>query len=126
MKKGADPMSTEEVVRELERGFELDADVTVTELRTSAWMNHLEEKGKLRIRRHDNAIGVVMTPRLWEGVQTLAKRVQRLEEQLEEIEIQEKWGDRIEHERRPAPEAVPHIRERLEQRLSEVIESTES
>lgn len=95
-------MSAHEALEEVRQGFDLDDQVTLTQLRRSSWTKRLEVRGKLRLAGHNETIGVVLSPRLWRGVQDLADYAAALEEELERREIEALWGKRLEHERRPA------------------------
>ena len=101
-------MSVKEALLEVQRGFALSEDVSLTQMRSSEWVGRLNKAHKLRVMSRNRAIGVVVEPAIWEALQELA------EELLEDAEIEEIWGERVDHERIPAREALPIIMQLLE------------
>ena len=101
-------MSVKDALLEVQRGFALSDDVSLTQLRSSKWLGRLSQAHKLRLMWRNKAIGVVVEPAVWEAVQEL------VQDMLEDVVIEEIWGERIDHERIPASEAAPLIMQLLE------------
>jgi len=103
-----------EVLREeIRSGFELDEQVTLTELRHSAWKKKLAEKGKLRVAHRHEVVGVLLSTEVWEALRRFEEYVEELEDRLEQLEIERLWGDRLGHERRPARTEAERLRKLL-------------
>jgi hypothetical protein len=45
--------------------FDLDDDITVSDLRGEAWPERLSEVGKLRVQRRGQTVGVLLSPHEW-------------------------------------------------------------
>ncbi|GAB6877436.1 hypothetical protein [Thermaerobacter litoralis] len=106
-------MPLEMLREEIRSGFELDEQVTFSELRSAAWMKKLAERGKLRVAHRQEVVGVLLSPQAWEALRQLEAYVEEIEERLEELEIERLWSDRLHRERRPAPIVAERLRARL-------------
>jgi hypothetical protein len=82
------------------RGFALADDVSLSELRSPAWVERLKTAHKLRLMSRNKTVGVVVDAAMWEALESA------VHELIEDIVIAEKWGDRIDHERLPAAVAA--------------------
>lgn len=113
-------MSVRETVEELRRGFAFDDQISLTDLRRgSDWINDLESRGKLRVSSYQEAIGVVVSSRVWRGLEGLARFAEQFQALLDEFEdedIERLWGDRADQERRPADEVASRAMELLRRR----------
>lgn len=109
-------MPVDVVVRELSRGFDLMDQVSLTELRRPEWRQRLREHRKLRLVDRHEPVGVIVSPELWQGLQALLAYLDQIETRLEEIEIEQLWGHRLGHERRPAAEEAVRVRQLLRER----------
>lgn len=105
-----------EQVERLLGGFGLDDQVSLTELRQSQWLQRLRRSGKLRLVERNQPVGVMLSARLWRQLERLAQRVAALEEALEQHEVDQLWGERLAHPRRPAPEEASKLLQRLRKR----------
>lgn len=106
-------MSVKDALLEVQRGFALSDDVSLTQLRSSQWLERLNKAHKLRLMWRNKAVGVVVEPSVWESMQVLAQAL------LEDAVIEEVWGGRVDHERIPAREAAPLILKLLERNRRE-------
>ena len=102
-----------EQVEKLLGGFGLDDQVSLTELRQSRWLQRLRQAGKLRLVDRNEPVGVIVSAELWRQLERLAQRVAALAEALEQQEIDQLWGGRLTHTRRPAPEEAGKLLRRL-------------
>ncbi|MDA8347043.1 MAG: hypothetical protein M0Z66_16495 [Thermaerobacter sp.] len=103
-------VSTLDALLEVQRGFALrEDDVSLTELRSSAWIEKLARSKKLRLLARNQTVGVVVDPAVWEVLETVAEDV------LEDLLIDEAWGDRVGHERLPAGVAARRLLELLQE-----------
>lgn len=100
--EGERNMPLETLREEIRSGFDLDEQVTLTELRQSEWRDRLAAKGKLRVAHRHEVVGVLLSPEAWQALQRLEEYVERLEERLEQLEIERIWVQRLDHERQPA------------------------
>ena len=98
-------MAVEEAMREVDRGFRLEDQLTLTKMRRSSWVGLLERRGKLRLSDHTSTIGVVVTPSLWHAIEELVDAVKILVEQADRAEIERLYLARVGHERKPAEQA---------------------
>ncbi|MBE3590656.1 MAG: hypothetical protein IMW98_07530 [Firmicutes bacterium] len=108
-------MSLDALREEIRRGFDLDAQVSLTELRQPEWRRRLAAAGKLRVVHRHEVVGVLLSPDAWRAVQRLEAYAEQLEEQLEQLEIERVWGERLDHERRPAEAEARKARLLLEE-----------
>lgn len=109
-----------EVLREeIRSGFELDDQVTLTELRHSGWKKKLAERGKLRVADRHEVVGVLLSTEVWEALRRFEEYVEELEDRLEQLEIDLLWGDRLGLEFRPAKTEAERLRALLLQEQEE-------
>jgi diphthamide synthase subunit DPH2 len=66
-----------------ELGFDLEAAVSLSELRGEEWPNRLEHFGKLRVERRGEVVGVLLSRQQWQAV---AETIRELEQRLETAE----------------------------------------
>lgn len=101
-------MSARDALLEVGRGFGLADDVSLSELRSSAWLERLRKVHKMRLMSRSQTVGVVVDPAVWQALEAAVQDV------LEDMLIEEQWGDRVDHERRPASVAGPALMKALE------------
>ena len=80
-RKGAKPVATDV----LSTDFDLDAAVTVSELRRETdWVKRLEQYGKLRVERRGRGpsaiIGVMVLPEVWRAMKEIIERLDAVDE----------------------------------------------
>lgn len=109
-------MSLSEAVEVLRHGFALRDQVSLSELRSARWREHLARVRKLRVMDRNEPVAVLVSPELWEALEGLAEHLERLEEKLEESELEALWGHRLGHQRRPAREEAQRLRQMLRSR----------
>lgn len=88
-------MSSVDALLEVQRGFDLDDDLSLTDLRSPGWLQKLHQTGKLRILQRNKTVGVLVEPAVWGALQDLVQDL------LEDMAIEERFGDRVKHERLP-------------------------
>jgi len=54
--------------------FDLDDDISVSDLRGEAWPERLTEVGKLRVQRRGQTVGVLLSPREWYALRNALDR----------------------------------------------------
>lgn len=52
-------MSSVDALLEVQRGFDLDDDLSLTDLRSPGWLQKLHQTGKLRILQRNKTVGVL-------------------------------------------------------------------
>jgi hypothetical protein len=106
--KVVERISTLDALLEVQRGFALrDDDISLTDLRSSAWLDKLAKSKKLRLLSRNQTVGVVVDPAVWEVLETVT------DDLLEDLLIDQAWGSRSTHERLPAREAARRLLELL-------------
>ncbi|WP_460038720.1 hypothetical protein [Thermaerobacter litoralis] len=103
-------MPLETLREEIRSGFDLDEQVTLTELRSAEWRAKLARRGKLRVAHRNEVVGVLLSKTAWEALQRLEAYVADLEERLEQLEIEQLWGERLGHARRPVRSEAERLR----------------
>jgi hypothetical protein len=54
--------------------FDLDDDISVSDLRGEAWPERLTEVGKLRVQRRGQTVGVLLSPHEWHALRKALDR----------------------------------------------------
>lgn len=96
-------MSVPDVLLEVQRGFSLTADVSLTELRSASWLDRLQKFHKIRLLHRNRTVGVVVDAELWQSLEVVVR------DMLEDTVIAEQWGDRVDHQRRSAELSGPEL-----------------
>ena len=60
-------MSVKDALLEVQRGFALSDDVSLTQLRSSRWLGRLNKAHKLRLMSRNKTVGVVVEATVWEA-----------------------------------------------------------
>lgn len=113
MGRGERAMPLEMLREAIRSGFDLDHQVTLTELRHGEWRRKLADRGKLRVVHRQEVVAVLVSPEFWEALRDFEAYVEELEDRLEQLEIERLWGRRVHHERRPGRIVAKRIREKL-------------
>ncbi len=101
-------LSVPDVLLEVQQGFRLAADVSLTELRSSRWLDRLRRFHKVRLLHRNQTVGVVVDAELWQSLESVVRDI------LEDTVVEEQWGNRLDHERRSADVAGPELLKLIE------------
>lgn len=101
--QGVERVSVHDVLLEVERGFSLTGDVSLTELRSSRWIDRLHKLHKMRLLHRNRTVGVLVDPELWQALESIVR------DMLEDMVVEEQWGHRLQHVRRSADVAGPEL-----------------